>query len=51
MTEPNLSIHHIELALAQMFGVRYKIIVPNVPSGNDIEHVLIAYGIQFKYQF
>lgn len=33
MTDTNLSIQQIELAIAQMFGIRNNIIVPNVSWG------------------
>lgn len=38
MTETNLSIHEIELAVAQVFGIRNNIIVPNVSWGFFATH-------------
>lgn len=38
MKETNLSIHQIELAVAQVFGVRNNIIVPNVSWGFFATH-------------
>lgn len=38
MTDTNLSIHEIELAIAQAFGVRNNIIVPNVSWGFFATH-------------
>lgn len=38
MKETNLSIHQIELAVAQVFGVRDNIIVPNVSWGFFATH-------------
>lgn len=38
MTDTNLSIHEIELAVAQAFGVRNNIIVPNVSWGFFATH-------------
>lgn len=38
MTDTNLSIHEIELAVAQAFGIRNNIIVPNVSWGFFATH-------------
>lgn len=38
MTDTNLSIHEIELAIAQVFGIRNNIIVPNVSWGFFATH-------------
>lgn len=38
MTDTNLSIQQIELAIAQMFGIRNNIIVPNVSWGFFATH-------------
>lgn len=38
MTDTNLTIHQIELAIAQTFGVRNNIIVPNVSWGFFATH-------------
>lgn len=38
MTDTNLTIHQIELAIAQAFGVRNNIIVPNVSWGFFATH-------------
>lgn len=38
MTDTKLTIHEIELAIAQVFGVRNNIIVPNVSWGFFATH-------------